>query len=140
MKNIVIIFPTGERVRATLLPDQEKELVSDFAEKISSPLELVCNHSVSAGKIFDAYMRPTQEPVSLPKGANPVVYAELEKGDLLWDGEKLRVVYGEVMQPGAAGCVIGKAEVTDKFEKACMSVWYDIYREHEISVISVVGE
>lgn len=140
MKNILIVFPTGERVKAALLPEQERELVSDFAEKLSSPLELVCNHAVSAGKIFDAYMRPPQEPAAVRKGAHPVAYAELEKGDLLWDGEKLRVVYGEVAQPGTAGCVIGKAEVSDEFEKACMSIWYDIYREHKISVISVMGE
>lgn len=140
MKNILITFPTGERVKAALFPDQERELVSDFTEKLSSPLELVCNHSVSAGKIFDAYMRPPKERIAVRKGVHPVVYAELERGDLLWDGERLRVVYGEVAQPGTAGYVIGKAEISGEFEKACMSVWYDIYREHKMSVISVMGE
>lgn len=140
MKNILITFPAGQVVKASLLVEQEPQLTNDLLGKLATPIELVCNHAVSAGKIFDAYMRPAKEPVPAVQGNCPVAYADLSAGDLLWDGEKLSVVYGDVMQPGTAGCVIGKTEVTADFEKACMGIWYDIYREHNISVITIAEE
>ena len=140
MKNIVITFQGGQTVKATILVDQEPELAANFLDKLKEPVELICNHAVSAGKIFDAYARPSREPIAVLKGNHLVDYANLVAGDILWDGEKLSVVYGDVMQPGTAGCVIGKAAVDLLFEKACMSVWNDIYREHRVSVITISEE
>ena len=140
MKKISISFPANLTVRASLLTEQEPVLVENVLSKLATPQKFVCNHSVSAGKIFDAYMRPAEEPAEKPKGNRLISASELHSGDILWDGEKLSVVYGDVVQPGVLGCVIGHAEVNPVFDKACLNIWYDIYREHSVSVITVAEE
>lgn len=141
MKNVSITFSAGLRVRINIIEGQEPELVADLLKKLSNgPRTMICNHAVCAGRIFDAYMRYDREPAQGITGRCPMPYAQLTSGDILWDGERLRVVYGEVTQPGTAGYVIGKAEAGPVFEKACMNVWYDIYREHTVSVITIAEE
>lgn len=140
MKKISISFSDGLVVQASLLTEQEPDLVENLLSKLIAPQKFVCNHLVSAGKIFDAYMRPSEEPIAKPTGKNTVTACELHSGDILWDGEKLSIVYGDVVQPGMIGCVIGRAEVTPVFDKACLNVWYDIYREHKVSIITVAEE
>ena len=140
MKKISISFPANLTVRASLLTEQEPVLVENLLSKLATPQKFVCNHSVSAGKIFDAYMRPPEEPAEKPKGNRLTSASELHSRDILWDGEKLSVVYGDVVQPGVLGCVIGHAEVNPAFDKACLNIWYDIYREHSVSVITVAEE
>ena len=141
MKKVTLTFPTGLRVQASIMVEREPALAADFLGKLANgPQTLVCNHAVCAGKIFDAYMRYDSNPTQAIAGQCPVTYAQLTSGDLLWDGEKLSVVYGEVMQPGTAGCVIGKADNGPVFDKACLNVWYDIYREHTVSMITIAEE
>lgn len=137
MKKLAIMFPDKSKITATLLEEQEPCLAGDLWEKLSRPLVLICDHAVSAGRIFDAYIRPGKEPAAQPGGERPVEFQELASGDILWDGEKLSVVYGPVPQPGIAGCVVAKAEASPSFESACMNIWYDIYREHIGSAVTV---
>lgn len=137
MKKIEIVFPDKSKISAAVLTEQEPDLAADLREKLSGPVELICDHAVSAGQIFDAYIRPAAEPAACPLGKNPVSFSELVPGDVLWDGEKLSVVYGDVPQPGEAGCVVAKIDADPAFQKACMNIWYDIYREHTGSVITV---
>lgn len=137
MKKLAIIFPDRSKIDALLLEEQEPCLADNLWEKLSQPLDLVCDHAVSAGRIFDAYIRPEKEPSVQPKGEHPAEFQELLPGDILWDGEKLSVVYGAVPQPGVAGCVVARTEMSPAFENACMNIWYDIYREHIGSVITV---
>ena len=140
MKNISISFPTGEVVKAVIDTEKEKELAADFLTRLGTAGEFICNHSVSAGCIFDAYMRPLSEPVKKISSKNAIPYEDLSAGNLLWDGEKLSVVYGEVMEPETSGTVIGNIETTGDFERACKSIWYNTYREHELSTITVSKE
>lgn len=140
MESIVITFPTGNAVQAKLMTDREPALTADLAKRLAAPQEMICNHAVSAGKIFDAYLRPAQEPTPVVIGQHPVSFSDLAAGDIVWDGEKLRVVYGECAQPGIAGCVVAKTEATAAFEKDCKYIWYDIYREHTVSAITVARE
>ena len=52
----------------------------------------------------------------------------------------LPVLFGGVLAALLAGAVIGKAEVGPEFEKACKYVWFDLFREHRVSVITVNKE
>ncbi len=137
MRNISIAFPTGEIVRVNIDTEEEPELAADFLNRIGEAEEFICNHSLSAGCIFDAYMRPSSEPAEKVIGRNFIQYENLSSGDILWDGEKLSVVYGEVMKPVGKGTVIGRIGNKEGFEKACKNIWYNTYREHVLSTIIV---
>lgn len=139
MSSITLQFPGKQVIRAELLQEQEPALVKDFLQAVGSGVQMVCNHSVCEGQIFDAYPRFSAEPPAKVEGGR-TEKAQLSAGDLLWDGEKLTVVYGDVYAPGTAGAVIGKAEVGPEFEKACKYVWFDLFREHRVSVITVNKE
>ena len=139
MKHIVLTFPTGIAVKAEVLAS-EHDLAADLLGRLEKTQELVCNHLVTAGKIFDAYMRPDKEPVAAPKGNHPVAYQKLASGDILWDGEKLSVVYGELNLPGTAGCVVAHVNPDAAFDKACKFVWYDLFREHTVTLITASKE
>ena len=141
MEKVAVVFSTDLKVMVTILTEREPEISEHFLKALSDkPQVLVCNHPVSAGKMFDAYLRFPYEPVQKLQGARPVAYAELENGDVLWDGEKLSIVYGEVMQPGVAGYVIGKADTSDDFQRGCLKIWNDFYREHTVSTITITKE
>lgn len=63
-----------------------------------------------------------------------------ENAILVNKNKEIMLLYGDVVQPGVLGCVIGHAEVNPVFDKACLNIWYDIYREHSVSVITVAEE
>lgn len=141
MEKVTVVFSADLQVAVDILTEREQEMAAHFLKTLSDrPQVLVCNHPVSAGEMFDAYLRFPREPVQELKGAKPVSYTELEAGDVLWDGEKLSVVYGQVMQPGTAGYVIGKADTSDAFQRGCLKIWNDFYREHTVSTITITKE
>ena len=139
MSSVKLQFPTKQEVKIRLFEEQEPGLVEDFLKTVGREIQMVCNHLVCAGEIFDAYPRFSAE-ASVKDVGEKTENSQLTAGDVLWDGEKMTIVYGDVYAPGTAGTIIGKAEADKEFIKACKSIWFDLFREHRVSVITVSKE
>ena len=147
MKKIQLSFPNGSVVKATLLESEEPELCESLWEFAKEEQSLICHNTLSTGFSFPAFRRPSRSPnteshLANPIGRHKVGYTSLKKGNLLWSGTKLYVVYGFCTEPSIAGAVTAQVddEYMDAFVKAGEDVWHHTYYFHKLAVLKVKRE
>jgi hypothetical protein len=147
MKKIKLSFPNGAVIKATLLEAEEPELCDSLWDFAREPQSLICHNTLSTGFSFPAFRRPSRSPnteshLANPIGRHKVVYTALEKGNLLWSGTKLYVVYGYCTEPSIAGAVTAQVDEADMdaFVKAGEDVWHHTYYFHKLAVLKVERE
>lgn len=147
LKKIILTFPNGAVVKATLLEDAEPELCEDLWDFAKEEQSLICHNTLSTGKSFPAFRRPSRSPnteshLANPIGRNKVVYTALKEGELLWSKTKLYVVYGFCTEPSIAGAVTARVDPEDMeaFIRAGEDVWNHTYLYHKLAVLKVKRE
>ena len=147
VKQIKLTFPNGTVVRADLLEQEEPELCESLWEFAKEEQPLICHNTLSTGYSFPAFRRPSRSPnteshLANPIGRHKIGYTSLVKGNLLWSGTKLYVVYGFCTEPSIAGAVTAQVvdEDMDAFVKAGEDVWYHTYFYHKLAVLKVERE
>lgn len=146
-KKIKLSFPNGAVIHASLLEEAEPELCESLWEFAKEEQSLICHNTLSTGYSFPAFRRPSKSPnteshLANPIGRNKVGYTSLKKGNLLWSGTKLYVVYGFCTEPSIAGAVTAQVDEEDMeaFVKAGEDVWHHTYFFHKLAVLKVVRE
>ena len=142
MRKIILTFPNGTVVNATLLEAEEPELCESLWNFLETEQSFICHNTLSTGHSFAAFCRPTRNPnteshLANPVGRHKVAYTDLKKGNLIWSGTKLYVVYGYCTEPSVAGAVTAQVdeEDLDALVTAGENVWHHTYYFHKLAVL-----
>ena len=141
VKKIELEWPSEEiKVTATLLEEEEPDLVNLLWKNLKAPLKLFCRHPVSTGEEFSAAARPPRHPVKtgVELGRNKRMFCEIPPGSINYSVHGgyggLSCYYGHCTEPiTVSGAVVGKvsADQMSELRKAGKAVWNAYYIAHK---------
>lgn len=145
-KKIKITFSNSNKVvLATLLEQEQPQLVKEIWELLKVPMRGYAHNTLSTGDMMECRPVAPYHPVEFGNQSNPLggktpMLCELKNGNIFWAGWYFGFVYGKCTEPMVAmGPNVAKVdpEYLEDFHEAGQDMWNHVYLYHKLGTIVV---